>query len=141
MEGLCILCNCSNVPENVTILQQLGLLPTVNWYRKFIESIDVRVLKALNTIDFDSIYNESMTYIQTNTTSSFELDVALNAHVSVIPLQQRSCFVYMSFVRLGHHNESAWPQVGNSIKCLSQGHSDVLYSIGNRIKVLQPFDY
>jgi len=35
--------------------------------------------------------------------SSFELDVVLYS-VSVISLQHKSCSVYMSFVRLGHHN-------------------------------------
>jgi len=34
---------------------------------------------------------------------SFEPDVVL-CSVSVIPLQHRSSFVCMSFVRLGHHN-------------------------------------
>jgi len=41
-----------------------------------------------------------------------------------------SCFVCMSFVRLGHHNGSSsrllGSKVGNSINCLSQGHSDAL---------------
>jgi len=33
----------------------------------------------------------------------------------------------MSFVKLGHHNgRLLGPKVGNSIKCLSQGHSDAL---------------
>jgi len=61
-----------------------------------------------------------------NAASSFELDVVL-CSLSILPLQHRSCSVCMSL--------SGWatttgrmlgPKVGNSIKCLSQGHSDAL---------------
>jgi len=48
--------------------------------------------------------------------------------VPVIPLQHRSCFVCMSFVRLGHHKgDCLAPRWETALsKCLSEGHIDAL---------------
>jgi len=52
-------------------------------------------------------------------------------------------FCLLVFIRLGHHNARLLgPKMGNSIKCLSQGHSKSLTVLGvKQTKVLQPFDY
>jgi len=60
--------------------------------------------------------------------SLFEPNVVLYS-LSVIPLQHRSCSVCMSFVSWATTmGRLLGSKVGNSIKCLSQGHSNALQS-------------
>jgi len=65
--------------------------------------------------------------------SSFVPDVVCS--VFVIPLQHRSCSVFMSTGRL------LGRKVGNSIKLFSKDTAMRYTRIGSQIKVSQPFDY
>jgi len=57
-----------------------------------------KLYEAFSFLQFLSLSLNHLVY-----SSSFELDVLL-CSVTVIPIQHRSCFVCMSFVKLGHHN-------------------------------------
>jgi len=72
-----------------TVLSALG-----SWYIFFYSFVKLlRPRRQQNEMTF-SIFGSS--------SSLFEPDVA--CFLFVIPLQRRSCYVCMSFVRLGHHN-------------------------------------